>query len=131
MSDNLATNTTFLSGEGEGGGGRSKKISGRGMEKVSPVEANEQLDVAQGEGGSIVAATSVFTGTKEKKECNDNHIRNGLQCGVRGVGSNNAKGVMDDTDGDWLNTVRGRVGFGIGAQLTLEAEVNGAKGVLA
>jgi hypothetical protein len=130
MCDNLATNATFLGGECEGGRGRSEKISGRGMKEVTPVDANEQLDVAQSEGGSVIAATGVFTRTEEKEECNDGHIHYCLHSGVSWVGRGDAKGVMDDADGDRFDAIGGGIIFGVGVQLTLEAEVDGTKRVL-
>jgi hypothetical protein len=47
------------------------------------------------------------------------------------VVSGQAKGMMEDLDWDWFDAVRRCVSLPIGAELPLQAEVNGAEGILA
>jgi hypothetical protein len=61
--NDFATDTVFLSGEGEGGKGRGPESSISASQGIDANGANEELDICEAKGCSIRAGGSVFAGT--------------------------------------------------------------------
>ena len=132
MVDHLTTDPALLGGEGEGGSSSGKHVSRRGGEEDEALGAKEQLDIGEGEGSGLFffGSAGVFPRLQEEKEGNHSHIHGGLYGRTVGIVGRDAEGMVQELDGHRFYTVRRGVGFGIGAQLSLDAEVDGAQRVL-
>ena len=75
-------------------------------------------------------AVPVYSLAQEEKEGNHSHIHSGLYGRTVGIVGCNAEGMVQQLDGHRFYTVWRGVSFGIGAQLSLDAEVDGAQRVL-
>jgi hypothetical protein len=95
-----------------------------GRHKVQALGSNAELDVAEPKGGRVGGGGAcVFAGPEQEEEGHGYHVGNSkVRCKCAGVGS--VHHVSDDTDGDWLDPVWGRVLFGVGCKLALESEID-------
>lgn len=85
----------------------------------------EELDVAEGEGRRVRGGVGVLTRSEEVKECDNNHISYRLkEMGVRWKVLCNLAQSLDDSDGDWLDTLGRRVLLLPSLQHSCDAEIN-------
>ena len=123
--DAFATDTVFLSGEGEGSEGGGPKGGFSAREGVAVHGANEELDIRESKRSGIGVADSVLTGVEEKEKGDGNHI--GHSEVVRLVDKNDhAHYMTKDVSRNGLDAIGRPISFGVASQLVAEAEVNGA-----
>jgi hypothetical protein len=129
-SDDLASDAIFLVSEGEGDKRSRMELSLGGSEQIETTLANEKLDIREAERCSIGGRGGVFARPEEKKESQRNHVGNG-QVAVGGSGESHKHDVLNDGYRDGFDSIGRRVVSAVGAELTLETEVNVALGVFA
>jgi len=92
--------------------------------------SNEELNILEPEWGGFSVSVHIFPWAKQKEECNDDHVRDGLVLGVGWVGLLGEVGnVADDTDGYWFHATRRWVFLLPSSNGTLYSEINVASSV--
>jgi len=126
--DDFAPDTVLLGGEFEGDKGGIEEFGVGGRPRLDDGVADLEFDVADSEGRCVGRGGSVFSRSKEEEEGEADHVGDAFG----GVGSTVDGGchkVKENWDGDGFDAVGRRIFFGIGAEHTVDAEVDLAEGV--
>ena len=124
MTNDLAPFAIFLVVEGEGGVRSSAQVHRRCSGGVQFVVPDGERNVAQAQ-GVIVGGVAVFPGAQQEEEGDPNHVDSGGEFG-RGGGEDESRGVVDDLDGKWFDTMWGQIVVGIGGVQSREPGVHEA-----
>ena len=118
----------LLCGEGQRSDCGTKKGGVRGGVEVESDGTMEQLDFIEAKGCGFRAGAGVFARAQEEEKGNGDHVGD---CDVEGWATLKSGGenMLQDGDRDGFDTVGRWILLGMARQLSLDAEVNFAKGV--